>query len=91
MIENISLILDIIVIVIALVLSFISWKAYRKSHLKSIFFLLLAFLFFIIKKILENAHRILPNIQKESLDFTAAVIEVCILGMFFLAITKRGE
>ena len=91
MIENIGLILDIVIIVIALVLSFISWKAYRKSHLKSIFFLLLGFLFFIIKKIFENANRILPNIQKESLDFTAALIEVCILGLFFLAITKGGE
>ncbi|RLF77569.1 hypothetical protein [Palaeococcus sp. (in: euryarchaeotes)] len=91
MIENIGLILDIVVIAIALVLFLISWKAYKKSHLKSIFFLLLAFLFFVIKKVLENANKILPNIQKESLDFTATVIEVCILGLFFLAITKRGE
>ncbi|AIF70316.1 hypothetical protein PAP_09705 [Palaeococcus pacificus DY20341] len=91
MIEHVSLVLDLIVISIAFALSLISWRAYKKSHLKSVLFLLLAFVFFTIKKALENAHLIFPNIHLEYLNVAVALVEVGILGLFFVAIVKKGD
>lgn len=91
MIEHLNLVLDLIVITFAVMLSFISWIAYKKSHLKSVLFLLLAFAFFIVKKALENIPALLPTLQKDYIEVGVTLIEVVILGLFFVAIAKKGD
>ncbi len=84
----IDIILDVAIIGIALFLSFVSWVAYKKSGMKSILFLLLAFLLFGIKKTLENLHTI-TEIRENTLDIVATVLELIILLLFFIAVVKR--
>jgi len=84
----IDIILDVAIIGIALFLSFVSWVAYKKSGMKSILFLLLAFLLFGIKKTLENLH-IITEIRENTLDIVATVLELIILLLFFIAVVKR--
>ncbi|ADT84436.1 MULTISPECIES: hypothetical protein [Thermococcus] len=83
----IDIILDVAIIGIALFLSFVSWIAYKKSGMKSILFLLLAFLLFGIKKTLENLH-IIAGIKESTLDIVATVLELMILLLFFIAVVK---
>ena len=84
----IDIILDVAIMGIALFLSFVSWVAYKKSGMKSILFLLLAFLLFGIKKTLENLH-IITEIRENTLDIVATVLELIILLLFFIAVVKR--
>lgn len=84
----IDIILDVAIIGIALFLSFVSWVAYKKSGMKSILFLLLAFLLFGIKKTLENLH-IITEIRENTLDIVATTLELIILLLFFIALVKR--
>ncbi|MBO8174210.1 MAG: hypothetical protein H0Z18_03005 [Thermococcus sp.] len=84
----IDMILDVTIIGFALFLSFISWVAYKKSGMKSILFLLLAFLLFGIKKALENLH-ILTKVNEGTLEITATLLELIILLLFFIAVVKK--
>ncbi|AHF80819.1 hypothetical protein [Thermococcus paralvinellae] len=84
----IDIILDVIIVAFALFLSFISWIAYKKSGMKSIFFLLLAFLLFGIKKTLENLH-IIAEVGEGTLEIATTFLELAILLMFFIAVVKR--
>ncbi len=77
-----------VVLAISVLLAFISWVAYRRSHLKSALYLLVAFLLFAIKKVCESFY-ILTSVEREALNVTVAVFEILILSAFFLAIVKE--
>ncbi|NJE09048.1 hypothetical protein E3E31_11045 [Thermococcus sp. M39] len=84
----IDIILDAVIVGFALFLSFISWIAYKKSGMKSILFLLLAFLLFGIKKALENLH-IITEVNEGTLEIAATLLELIILLLFFIAVMKK--
>ncbi|NJE25719.1 hypothetical protein E3E22_03595 [Thermococcus sp. MV5] len=89
MIDILTYILDSIVIVLGGLLSVVAWKAYKKSGMKSILLLLLAFLMFTIKKIIENSHLLNDTISLDIIDITSTTIELGILLLFFVALVKR--
>lgn len=85
----IDIILDVTIVGFALFLSFISWIAYKKSGMKSILFLLLAFLLFGIKKAMENLH-IITEVNEGTLEIVATLLELTILLLFFIAMVTRN-
>ncbi len=88
MIESLNLVLSMIVLGISILLAFISWIAYKRSHLRSALYLLIAFLLFALKKVFEGLY-MLTSVEREALDVTVAVFEILILSAFFLAIAKE--
>ncbi|USG99673.1 hypothetical protein K1720_09250 [Thermococcus argininiproducens] len=89
MIDLLGYILDSIVIVLGGLLSVVAWKAYKKSGMKSILLLLLAFLMFTIKKIIENFHLLNGTVSLDIIDITSTTLELGILLLFFVALVKR--
>ena len=88
MLEGLNLVLSLIVLAISVLLAFISWVAYRRSHLRSALYLLIAFMLFAFKKVVESFY-LLTSAEREVLDATVAVFEILILSAFFLAITRE--
>ncbi|EHR79026.1 hypothetical protein OCC_06504 [Thermococcus litoralis DSM 5473] len=89
MINTLGYLLDGVVIVLGAMLSVAAWKAYRKSGMKSILLLFLAFLMFVAKKIIENFHLIKTSLSSEILEVTSTTFELLILVLFFIALIRR--
>lgn len=89
MIDILGYLLDGFVIILGATLSVAAWKAYKKSGMKSILLLFLAFIMFIAKKVIENFHIIKISLSSEILDVISALFELVILGLFFIALIRR--
>ena len=89
MIDILGYLLDGFVIILGATLSVAAWKAYKKSGMKSILLLFLAFIMFVAKKIIENFHIIKISLSSEILDVISALFELVILGLFFIALIRR--
>jgi len=89
MINTLGYLLDGVVIVLGAMLSVAAWKAYRKSGMKSILLLFLAFLMFVAKKIIENFHLIRTSLSSEILEVVSTTFELLILLLFFTALIRR--
>ncbi|WP_087035344.1 hypothetical protein [Thermococcus litoralis] len=89
MIDILGYLLDGVVIVLGAMLSVAAWKAYRKSGMKSILLLFLAFLMFVAKKIIDNFHLIKTSLSSEILEVTSTTFELLILVLFFIALIRR--
>jgi len=88
-IDILGYLLDGFVIILGATLSVAAWKAYKKSGMKSILLLFLAFIMFIAKKVIENFHIIKISLSSEILDVISALFELVILGLFFIALIRR--
>lgn len=89
MIDILGYLLDGVVIILGAMLSVAAWKAYRKSGMKSILLLFLAFLMFVAKKIIENFHLIKTSLSSEILEVVSTTFELLILVLFFTALIRR--
>lgn len=89
MIDILGYLLDGFVIILGATLSVAAWKAYKKSGMKSILLLFLAFIMFVAKKVIENFHIIKISLSSEILDVISALFELVILGLFFIALIRR--
>ena len=89
MIDILGYLLDGVVIILGGILSVAAWKAYRKSGMKSILLLFLAFLMFVAKKIIDNFHLIKTSLSSEILEVTSTTFELLILLLFFTALIRR--
>ncbi|HHH99985.1 MAG TPA: hypothetical protein ENL40_00650 [Thermococcus litoralis] len=89
MIDSLGYLLDGFVIILGAMLSVAAWKAYRKSGMKSILLLFLAFLMFVAKKVIENLHLIKISLSSEILDVISTTFELLILILFFIALIRR--
>ena len=89
MIDILGYLLDGFVIMLGATLSVAAWKAYKKSGMKSILLLFLAFIMFVAKKVIENFHIIKISLSSEILDVISALFELVILGLFFIALIRR--
>ena len=89
MINSLGYLLDGFVIILGAILSVAAWKAYRKSGMKSILLLFLAFLMFVAKKVIENFHLIKTSLSPEILDVISTTFELLILMLFFIALIRR--
>ncbi|MCO6040324.1 hypothetical protein [Thermococcus alcaliphilus] len=89
MIDILRYLLDGVVIILGGMLSVAAWKAYRKSGMKSILLLFLAFLMFVAKKIIDNFHLIKTSLSSEILEVTSTTFELLILVLFFIALIRR--
>lgn len=89
MIDILGYLLDGFVIILGATLSVATWKAYKKSGMKSILLLFLAFIMFVAKKVIENFHITKISLSSEILDVTSALFELVILGLFFIALIRR--
>lgn len=89
MIDSLGYLLDGFVIILGAMLSVAAWKAYRKSGMKSILLLFLAFLMFVAKKVIENFHLIKISLSSEILDVISTTFELLILILFFIALIRR--
>jgi len=88
-IDSLGYLLDGFVIILGAMLSVAAWKAYRKSGMKSILLLFLAFLMFVAKKVIENLHLIKISLSSEILDVISTTFELLILILFFIALIRR--
>jgi len=88
-IDILGYLLDGFVIILGATLSVAAWKAYKKSGMKSILLLFLAFIMFVAKKVIENFHIIKISLSSEILDVISALFELVILGLFFIALIRR--
>jgi hypothetical protein len=82
-----ELVIEVLVVVLALALTVISYTAYKKSHLRAALYLVLAFLLLAIKKIVEVSNQTL-RVQQET-GFVVDVLELLIVVLFFLALWRR--
>ncbi|HIH72230.1 MAG: Uncharacterized protein XD43_1958 [Thermococcales archaeon 44_46] len=89
MIDILGYLLDGSIIILGTILSVAAWKAYRKSGMKSILLLFLAFLMFVSKKIIENFHLIRTSLSSEILEVVSTTFELLILLLFFTALIRR--
>jgi len=88
-IDSLGYLLDGFIIILGAMLSVAAWKAYRKSGMKSILLLFLAFLMFVAKKVIENLHLIKISLSSEILDVISTTFELLILILFFIALIRR--
>ncbi|MCA6214605.1 hypothetical protein GQS78_10200 [Thermococcus bergensis] len=89
MIDILGYLLDGSIIILGTILSVAAWKTYRKSGMKSILLLFLAFLMFVSKKIIENFHLIRTSLSSEILEVVSTTFELLILLLFFTALIRR--
>lgn len=89
MIDILGYLLDGFVIILGATLSVAAWKAYKKSGMKSILLLFLAFIMFVAKKVIENFHIIKISLSSEILDVISTTFELLILILFFIALIRR--
>ncbi|WP_297071488.1 hypothetical protein [Thermococcus sp.] len=83
----IEILLTVIAMLLALTLTGVSFIAYRKSHLRAALYLLIAFLLFTIKKVIE-ALSISKGIEKD-IGLVINSLEVLVLLLFILALWRR--
>ncbi|WP_048150599.1 DUF7521 family protein [Palaeococcus ferrophilus] len=86
MMAHLALIIDMIILALAALLAFISWRAYRRSNLKSLLLLMFAFVLVGLKKIVEN----LPAVgTHEYSELVIGLIELSFVVLVFVAIAKE--
>ena len=83
----IEMLLVAVTIVLSLVLAGISFMAYRKSHLRPALYLLIAFLIFALKKVIE-ALRLTAWIEKD-VGLITGVLEAAVLILLLLSLWRR--
>ncbi len=83
----IEILMTVIVMLLALTLAGVSFIAYKKSHLRAALYLLVAFLLFAIKKVIE-ALSISRGIEKD-IGLVINLLEVLVLLLFILALWRR--
>ncbi len=83
----IEILLTVTAMLLALALTGVSFIAYRKSHLRAALYLLIAFLLFAIKKVIETLS-ISRGIER-GIGLLINLLEVLVLLLLILAIWKR--
>ena len=83
---HLALIIDMIILTLAALLAFLSWKAYRRSNIKSLLLFMFAFFLVGVKKIVEN----IPSIgTSEYSELIIGMIELSFVVLVFVAIAKE--
>ncbi|ASJ06042.1 hypothetical protein [Thermococcus pacificus] len=82
-----EILLVAVTIALSLVLAGISSVAYRKSHLRPALYLLIAFLIFALKKVIE-ALKLASWIEKD-VGLVTGVLEAAVLVLLLLSLWRR--
>jgi asparagine N-glycosylation enzyme membrane subunit Stt3 len=83
----IEMLLLLTTVALSLVLAGISFIAYRKSHLRPALYLLIAFLLFALKKVIEGL-KLAAWIERD-VGAVTGILEVLVLGLLVLSLWRR--
>jgi hypothetical protein len=83
----IEMLLLLTTVALSLVLAGISFIAYRKSHLRPALYLLIAFLLFALKKVIEGLK--LASWIERDVGAVTGILEVLVLGLLVLSLWRR--
>ncbi|WP_297460377.1 hypothetical protein [Thermococcus sp.] len=82
-----ELLLAIVTMVLSLLLAWVSFVAYRKSHLRPALYLLMAFILLALKKVIEGLS--LASWIERDVGVVTAILEVMVLGLLLVSMWRR--
>ena len=92
---DINQLISLCIVILALILTGVSFIAYIRTRLKKFLIVSLAFLFYMVKEFIEHIDIVFPNIEMGTIDLLLKSMDFIIIALFFLAVvikeTKQSE